>query len=117
MLLLRTTSNLCFLRRIVILSSTLHERGIIDLENLNGEKGFDCKTRFNPSYCNTKLMNAYFAMELQKKLQNEGISAYAVCPGWCKTGLMRYSSLNWYKWPIFVMVAFLFMRSANQVSQ
>ncbi|XP_065211699.1 retinol dehydrogenase 11-like [Planococcus citri] len=103
--------------RIVILSSTLHERGSIDFENLNGENGFDLKTRFNPPYCNSKLMDTYFAYELRNKLQNSGVSVYAVCPGWCKTGLMRHSRLTWYKWPIFLMVAIFFMRSSYQGCQ
>lgn len=100
---------------IIVVSSSLHESGEIDFENLNGEKGWVVKGHRNPLYCNTKLMNTYFAYELVRRLENTKVTVYALCPGFCKTGLMRYVSLKWYHWPLLLVVAFFFMRSAKQV--
>lgn len=102
---------------IVVVSSSLHESGEIDFENLNGEKGWKAKGHKNPAYCNTKLMDTYFAYELVRRLQDTKISVYALCPGFCKTGLMRYVSLKWYHWPLLIVVALFYMRSARQVNQ
>lgn len=100
---------------VVVVSSSLHESGEIDFDNLNGEKGFKIIGHRNPAYCNTKLMNAYFAVELRKRFENHGVTVSAVCPGFCKTGLMRYASIKWYHWPVLLVVALLYMRTAKQV--
>ncbi|XP_067210078.1 retinol dehydrogenase 11-like isoform X2 [Linepithema humile] len=62
--------------RIVVVTSKLLESGIIDFENLNGERGLPVKSRMNPGYCNSKLANAYFAAELAKRIENTGVNVY-----------------------------------------
>ncbi|KAG7206336.1 hypothetical protein KM043_003707 [Ampulex compressa] len=103
--------------RIVVVTSKLLESGIIDFSNLNGEKGLPTKGRMNPAYCNSKLANAYFAVELAKKTENSGISVYMVCPGFTYTGLFRYVKRSWFHYIIFSPIALLFLRTANQGAQ
>lgn len=97
------------------MSSTLHQSGVIDFDNLNGEKGFTGKVR-NPGYCNSKLANAYFCQELARRTADTGVEVFAVCPGFCYTGLFRYSKVKWYQKVLFLPIAFFFMRSAAQVT-
>ncbi|KAK0098539.1 hypothetical protein PV326_006999 [Microctonus aethiopoides] len=103
--------------RIVIVTSKLLESGTIDFSNLNGEKGVITKGRMNPAYCNSKLANAYFAMELAKKLENSGVNVYMVCPGFTYTGLFRNVKRSWFHYIIFSPVAFLFLRTVYQGAQ
>lgn len=97
------------------MSSTLHEKGVIDFDNLLGEKGYDRKQRMNPAYANAKLANAYFGLELAKRLQGTGVEVYTVCPGFCYTKLFRHADLKWWKYVLFFPIAFFYMRSAAQV--
>lgn len=97
------------------MTSKLLESGTIDFSNLNGEKGVITKGRMNPAYCNSKLANAYFAMELAKKLENSGVNVYMVCPGFTYTGLFRNVKRSWFHYIIFSPVAFLFLRTVYQV--
>lgn len=102
--------------RIVIVSSLLHEKGEIDFSNLNGEKGFHNKAqRMNPAYCNSKLANVYFCHELAQRTENTGIDVVVLCPGFCYTGLFRYTNVKWYQYLLFLPVAFFFIRTAAQV--
>ncbi|KAK9510776.1 hypothetical protein O3M35_005489 [Rhynocoris fuscipes] len=101
--------------RIVVVSSKLHESGIIDFDNLQGDKGFRKGFR-NPAYNNSKLANVYFCKELAKKLP-DGVETYSLCPGFCWTGLFRNSNMKWYQYLLFAPVAFLYMRSARQGCQ
>ncbi|KAK0161928.1 hypothetical protein PV327_008325 [Microctonus hyperodae] len=103
--------------RIVIVTSKLLESGTIDFSNLNGEKGVITKGRMNPAYCNSKLANAYFAMELAKKLENSGVNVYMVCPGFTYTGLFRNVKRSWFHYIIFSPVAFIFLRTVYQGAQ
>jgi NAD(P)-dependent dehydrogenase (short-subunit alcohol dehydrogenase family) len=99
---------------VVIVSSTLHQSGVIDFDNLNGEKGWSGKVR-NPGYCNSKLANAYFCEELARRTADAGVEVFAVCPGFCYTGLFRHSKVKWYHKLMFLPIAFFFMRTAAQV--
>jgi len=101
--------------RIVVVTSKLLESGVIDFENLNGERGLPVKSRMNPGYCNSKLANAYFAAELAKRTENTGINIYMVCPGFTYTGLFRNVKRSWFHYIIFSPVALMFLRTANQV--
>lgn len=107
--------------RVVIVSSTLHERGKLNFNDLNirgeieeAKKGKG--GRHNPGYCNSKLMNAYFARTLAMKLRDEGVDVYACCPGFCYTNLFRYF-IKWYHYILMAPIAFFFMRSAKQGSE
>ncbi|XP_060817976.1 retinol dehydrogenase 11-like isoform X2 [Bombus pascuorum] len=103
--------------RIVIVTSKLFESGTIDFSNLNGEKGLVVKGRMNPAYCNSKLANTYFGIELAKQTKNSGINVYMVCPGFTYTGLFRNVKRSWFHYIIFSPVALLFLRTANQGAQ
>ncbi|XP_069705773.1 retinol dehydrogenase 12-like isoform X1 [Periplaneta americana] len=104
--------------RIVIVSSMLHERGVIDFDNLNGEKGFvGAKRRMNPAYCNSKLANMLFNVELNKRIENTGVDCYALCPGFVYTNLFRYSNVKWYHYILFSPIALIFMRTPSQGAQ
>lgn len=104
-----------FFNRIVIVTSKLFESGIIDFSNLNCEKGLVVKGRMNPAYCNSKLANTYFGIELAKRTKDNGINVYMVCPGFTYTGLFRNVKRSWFHYIIFSPVALLFLRTANQV--
>lgn len=108
--------------RIVIVSSTLHEQGKLDFDDLNlrnqielAKKG-QLKGRHNPGYNNSKLMNAYFMRALAAQLRGSGIDVNACCPGFCYTNLFRYA-IKWYHYILMAPVFLLFMRSAQQGSE
>lgn len=103
--------------RVVIVTSKLLESGVIDFTNLNGEKGLPVKGRMNPAYCNSKLANAYFGVELAKRTEDTGVDIYMVCPGFTYTGLFRNVKRSWFHYIIFSPVALLFLRTANQGAQ
>ncbi|KAJ8675633.1 hypothetical protein QAD02_011419 [Eretmocerus hayati] len=103
--------------RVVIVTSKLLESGVIDFENLNGEKGLQVKGRMNPGYCNSKLANAYFGHELAKKTENTGVCVYLVCPGFAYTGLFRHVKRSWFHYIMFFPVALLYLRTSNQGAQ
>lgn len=98
------------------MTSKLLESGTIDFSNLNGEKGLATEGRMNPSYCNSKLANAYFGFELAKRMKDTGVSVYMVFPGFTYTGLFRHVKRSWLHYIIFSPIALLYLRTANQVS-
>uniref|UniRef100_A0A1B6BX84 Retinol dehydrogenase 11 n=2 Tax=Clastoptera arizonana TaxID=38151 RepID=A0A1B6BX84_9HEMI len=102
--------------RIVIVSSTLHESGVIDFDNLNNE-GLESKRRMNPAYSNSKLANVYFCQELARRVEGCEIDVFALCPGFCYTSIFKYTDIKWYYYIMFLPVAYLYMRSATQGAQ
>lgn len=102
-LLLKDSSN-----RVIVISSLLHEKGEINVDDLNN---IQKKKNIN-MYANSKLANVYFARELAKR--QKSLKVYACCPGWVYTGLFRHSK-KWYH-ILFLPVAFFFMRTPWQVS-
>ncbi|CAK1548157.1 unnamed protein product [Leptosia nina] len=107
--------------RVVMVSSSLHERGKLNFDDLNLRAEIEAvkkgkKERHNPGYCNSKLMNVYFARGLAARLQEFGVDVSACCPGFCYTNLFR-SFVKWYHYILFAPVALLFMRSAKQGSE
>ncbi|XP_053600855.1 retinol dehydrogenase 12-like [Plodia interpunctella] len=108
--------------RVVVVSSTLHEKGKINFADLNLKQEIeDAKRRkgsrrHNPGYCNSKLMNCYFARALADKLSGTGVDVNTCCPGFCYTDLFR-NSIRWYHYILMAPVFLLFMRSAQQGAQ
>ncbi|XP_072380775.1 retinol dehydrogenase 11-like isoform X1 [Diabrotica undecimpunctata] len=98
--------------RVVVIASSLHERGEIHLDDLNSEKN----TRRANLYANSKLANIYFAQELANRIKEKNINVYACCPGWVFTGLFRHT-IRWYHFFVVAPVAFFFMRSPQQGAQ
>ncbi|XP_065346721.1 retinol dehydrogenase 12-like [Cloeon dipterum] len=105
--------------RIVTVSSTLHEKGEIDFDNLQLEDLSNLdpkKSRTNPGYCNSKLANALFSQELAQRVP-EGVSSYAVCPGFTLTNLFRSFNPKFYHYIMFAPIMYWYMRSATQGAQ
>lgn len=100
----------------MIVTSKLLESGAIDFDNLNGEKGLTTEGRMNPNYCNSKLANVYFAIDLARRMKDTGVSVYSVCPGFSYTGLFRHVKRSWLHYIIFSPIALLYLRTSNQVS-
>jgi NAD(P)-dependent dehydrogenase (short-subunit alcohol dehydrogenase family) len=76
--------------RVVTVSSFLHHRGRIDLDDLNWER-----RRYSPegAYAQSKLANLLFTLELQRRLTAAGspVRATAAHPGWAATNLQGKS--------------------------
>lgn len=75
--------------RIVVVSSIAHERGKINIADLNSEQSYDEGAAYNQS----KLANILFANELSKKLAGSGTTVNSVHPGIVDTDLMRHMSI------------------------
>lgn len=97
--------------RVVVVSSKLHEKGEIHLDDLNS-----LNQSHKSLYPNSKLANAYFCRELAKRTVDKGIDVFAVCPGFVYTNLFRHY-IKWYHYILFSPIAFCFMRNAKQGAQ
>ena len=75
--------------RVVNLSSGAHEGGLMNFDDLQHEKNYNGIV----VYCQSKLANILFSIELDNQLKKEGISHVKVCslhPGVVRTELGRY---------------------------
>ncbi|MDQ0428670.1 NAD(P)-dependent dehydrogenase (short-subunit alcohol dehydrogenase family) [Planomicrobium stackebrandtii] len=74
--------------RVVTVSSRAHSRGSVDFANLDGSKGYQAKKFYNQS----KLANLYFAMELDKRLKENGLQTISVAchPGVSATNILKF---------------------------
>lgn len=79
--------------RIVNVASTAHSRGVLDFDNLQGEKHYNGWQQ----YGTTKLLNIMFTYELARRLDGRGVTANCLHPGVIHTNLMsNYSkTINW----------------------
>ena len=77
--LLKASKETGFHPRIINVSSSAHQMGRINFEDLNWEK-----TSYEPwkAYGQSKLANILHAKGLADKLEGSGISAYSLHPGW-----------------------------------
>ena len=75
--------------RVVTVSSLAHRYGRIDFQNLNAERRYGRWT----AYCQSKLANLLFTLELQRRLELSGsaASAHAAHPGYAATNLQGQS--------------------------
>eukprot|EP00741_Cyanophora_paradoxa_P016532 tig00020927_g15962.t1 len=71
--------------RVVVLSSLLHKRGKMDFNNLMLETDYEPRKAYN----NSKLANALFAIEFNRRLAGSGVVCNALHPGVIRTGLAR----------------------------
>lgn len=99
--------------RVVVVSSLMHQRAIVDFEHLGKLVDGVTVTGNNPYYNNSKLCNFYFARELYKR----GYDAHVLCPGLCKTDFFRDYNPKWYHYVLFSPVVWLMLRSAEQGAQ
>jgi NAD(P)-dependent dehydrogenase (short-subunit alcohol dehydrogenase family) len=71
--------------RIVNVSSGIHHRGRIDLDDLQAERRYRPMER----YGTTKLANILFTRELSRRLEGTGVTVNALSPGFRSTNLSR----------------------------
>lgn len=76
--------------RVVVMSSAAHKFGTLHLNDLQFERGY----RAWEAYCQSKLANLMFMIELQRRLERLGSSTIALGahPGWAWTGLQRHAT-------------------------
>ncbi|MFN2465597.1 MAG: SDR family oxidoreductase [Candidatus Dormibacteria bacterium] len=91
--------------RVVTVASVAHRTGVIDFGNLKGEKGFSSFS----FYCNSKLANIMFTMELARRIDG-GVTANCLHPGAINTGLYRRSKVLA---PLFALFGPLFPSAAD----
>jgi NAD(P)-dependent dehydrogenase (short-subunit alcohol dehydrogenase family) len=72
--------------RIINLTSGIHFRGKLDLEDLEFEKR---KWRSINAYTQSKLCNILFTRQLASNTSGKNISVNCLAPGWVNTGLFR----------------------------
>lgn len=99
--------------RVVVVSSLMHQRAVVDFEHLGKVLDGVQVTGNNPYYNNSKLCNFYFARELYKR----GFDAHVLCPGLCHTDFFRDYNPKWYHYVAFSPVVWLMLRSAEQGAQ
>lgn len=71
--------------RIITMSSMLHQRSLVDFNNLQGERFYDG----NQAYGLSKLGNVLFTVELAQRLQGTGVTANCLHPGAINTKMLR----------------------------
>ncbi|XP_074549345.1 retinol dehydrogenase 12, like [Halichoeres trimaculatus] len=74
--------------RIINVSSLAHTWGSINLDDINSEKSYDKRA----AYSQSKLANVLFTRSLAKRLEDTGVTTYALHPGVVKTDLWRHLS-------------------------
>ncbi|MCP3962222.1 MAG: SDR family NAD(P)-dependent oxidoreductase [bacterium] len=77
--------------RVTTVSSLAHRTGKIDFDNFRGEKPYKPWRE----YCQSKLANLIFAIELQRRLERTGadVLSTAAHPGFTATDLQRHNSV------------------------
>jgi NAD(P)-dependent dehydrogenase (short-subunit alcohol dehydrogenase family) len=77
-------------QRVVVVSSELHRRGRVDLEDLNWEQR---RYKAWDAYAQSKLANLLFVRELDRRLRASGstVRAVAVHPGYAATNLQSHT--------------------------
>uniref|UniRef100_S4RXS7 Retinol dehydrogenase 13 n=1 Tax=Petromyzon marinus TaxID=7757 RepID=S4RXS7_PETMA len=77
--------------RVVTVSSLAQVAACLDLSDLNWER-----RKYDPklAYCDSKLANVLFSLELSKRLQGTGVTANSVNPGVCNTSLGRHTGMH-----------------------
>ncbi|XP_047999034.1 retinol dehydrogenase 13-like [Leguminivora glycinivorella] len=78
--------------RIVNVASLAHVAGVIDFDNLNGEKETEKTYNELKVYCDTKLCNILTTAELERRLKGTGVTVNCLHPGIVVTG---FGSDNW----------------------
>ncbi|XP_067631481.1 retinol dehydrogenase 13-like isoform X2 [Eurosta solidaginis] len=72
--------------RIVTVSSMAHNRGEINIADLNSDNSYDPGAAYNQS----KLANVLFTRELARRLEGTGVTANALHPGVVDTEIIRH---------------------------
>lgn len=74
--------------RIINLTSGIHFRGKLDLDDLEFERR---KWRSIDAYTQSKCCNILFTRSLARKLAGKNITVNCIAPGWVNTGLFRHA--------------------------
>lgn len=72
--------------RVVTVASEMHRIARIDLEDLQGARGYDPVR----AYALTKALNILYTLELARRLEGTGVVANAVHPGGVDSGIWRH---------------------------
>ncbi|TRY62657.1 hypothetical protein TCAL_07957 [Tigriopus californicus] len=101
--------------RIVHVSSRAHERGQMDLDDLQWEKK---KYNSMNAYGQSKLANVLFSNELARRLHGTGVTSNSLHPGVVKTELGRHieAAIGPLKYLLYFFV-FFFMKNAKEGAQ
>ena len=89
--------------RVVTVSSGAHAMGIIDFEDLQGERVYSGERAYNQS----KFANVMFTYELARMLQGSGVTANTCHPGVVRTNFGREDSKGWMRLMLPVIRPFL----------
>lgn len=89
--------------RVVVVSSKLHEKGVIDFTSFGKKSGYD----------DSKLMNFYFAKELYER----GVDCHVLCPGLCFTNLFRDFNPKFYHYILLSPFILWYLRTAEHGAQ
>ena len=75
--------------RVITVSSTVHQSGVLDFDDLQGERRF----RGGAAYAAAKLANVLFAFELAERLLGKGVTSNCLHPGAVNTRLLLHGWL------------------------
>ncbi|XP_037034255.1 retinol dehydrogenase 12-like [Bradysia coprophila] len=98
--------------RIVNVSSFVHKYGIINKNDLQGEKVFTEAA----AYCNSKLANILFTREMAKRLAGTGVTCNSLHPGVIRTEIGRNSPLFFNFMFIFGFLIYKTVKSGAQTT-
>ncbi len=90
--------------RIVVVSSTGHYRGTLDLDDPGYERG---GWSVMNAYRRSKLANVLFTRHLARQLKDKGVTVNALHPGGVATGI--WSKAPWFARPVLAVVKALFL--------
>lgn len=96
--------------RVVNVSSSLHNIGKINRNDLQSEQSYF----YWKVYGNTKLANVLFSREFAKRLKGTGVTSYAVDPGAIKTDIGRNIPITQ---AIMSVIMFFFYKSVKSGAQ
>ncbi|XP_023726530.1 retinol dehydrogenase 14 isoform X2 [Cryptotermes secundus] len=101
--------------RIVILSSFVHAWGTMNFDDLNLDEAYTPMK----AYCQSKLANVLFCKELARRLQDTGVTTYAVHPGVVLTDLQRHWDTSFFTGAkaVFYGLGSLFLKNAEEGAQ
>lgn len=80
--------------RIIFVNSFFYKSGSFNKNDINMDF-MNSKQFFK--YANSKLANAYFARELDKRIKDFGVSVYTVDPGMVHTQISRHTTPAWFE--------------------
>src|SRR4051812_7758900 len=94
--------------RVATVSSGAHSLGRIDLDDLQGARGYNGQRAYNQS----KLANVMFTYELARRLEGSGVTANVLHPGVVRTAFGQEDSRGWMR--LLLPVVRPFMKSPGR---